>query len=112
MGISTAPAKKTSAPLHDLAGNRRLLVEAVDGAQAVVAVGDDDAAIGGVAHEEDGGKLLAVEDLLPVFFHEVVADAEERQSRRAEDVLRLERRHGGGLQALHVPGGGLRIEDE
>src|SRR5262245_39695789 len=72
----------------DLAGNLGVLVERVDRAQAVVAVGDHHLAMRLVAHEEQRRELLAVADLLAVLFNVLVADAEQRKARSAEDVLR------------------------
>src|SRR6266581_2919101 len=83
-----SPATAAGRPSDDLAGNHRVFVTRVDGTQAVVAVRDDDLAIGRIPYEKQGRERLARGDLLAIPLDMGVADPEERQARRAKDVLR------------------------
>src|SRR5215471_21636764 len=87
--------------LDDLAGNDGVLVVRVDGAQPVIAVGDDESTVHRVANEQQGRERDSRRDLLIVLLDVGVADTEQRESRSAKDVLRLELGHRGATQPLH-----------
>jgi hypothetical protein len=60
----------------------------------VIAVGDHDLAAQLVPYQQQRRELLAVLDLLPVFFDVVVADAEQAQARRTEISFALNEDNG------------------
>src|SRR5438067_2058435 len=96
-GRWSAPSAWPQRESDNLAGNHRILVHRVDGAQAVIPVSDDDPARGGHSHEQQRRKRLAPGDLLEVALDVRVAHTKERKAGRPEDVLRLE------LRDLRVP---------
>lgn len=63
----------------DLARDDDVLVERVDRTQAVVPVGNDDATIRGIAHEEERRHGVAGDNLLFVGFDVRVPQRKERQ---------------------------------
>src|SRR5258706_10845652 len=65
-----------------------------------------------VADEQDRRERLALEDLPAVLVDEIVAGAEQREPRGAEDVLRLEFGHPGALELSHIPARDLLRKDE
>ena len=107
-----SPPLSGSSISGNLAGNQRIFVERVNGAKAVIAVGDDDLAIGGVSHEQDRREFLPGADFIAVSFYVKIAGAQQREPRGAEDILGLELRDLGRLQAGNQPAGSLVIVDE
>src|SRR5207248_9446515 len=92
---------------HDLARNLGVFVKRVHRAEAMVTVGDNDLAVRLVAHLEDLRELPAVADFLLILLHMLVAHAEQRESRGAEDILRLEARERRAEQLFDELGSGL-----
>ena len=63
--------------LHDLAVNKSVLVKAINGAEPMVTVCDDDLAVDLITNEEQWRERLASANLFAVFFHMGIADAEQ-----------------------------------
>jgi hypothetical protein len=62
---------------HDFAGNPRILVEAVDGAEPMVAIRDEDLVILRVANHKQWRERLATSDFPAVGFHVRIAYSEQ-----------------------------------
>src|ERR1039458_1941255 len=92
---------------HNFAGNQRVFVEGIHGAEPVIAVGDDDLAVAGVAHQQNRRERLPGADFVAIFPDVRIADAQQREAGRAENILGLELRGGRGLERGDEPAGRL-----
>ena len=86
---------------HDLARDDGVFVIPVHGAQAMVAIRDDDPSAGLVADEQNRREPMPALNLLAILLNVRIADAEEGQRGCAKDVLRLELRDPRAAQLGH-----------
>lgn len=83
----------------DLAGNHGVLVERVNRAEPVIAVGNDELAVPRVAAEQDRRYGLLENDQRPISLDVTVRAAQHGQFRGSENILGRELRNPGTLQA-------------
>jgi len=75
---------------RNLARNQCVFVERVNRAQPMITIGDHDLAVLVVSDQKKRRERLSAFDSLAVFFYVIIAQAEKRQARRSENILRFE----------------------
>jgi len=73
----------------DLAGNHRILIDRIDGAEAMIAIGNNHLRIA-IPHEEQRRQFCSLTDFPEVLLNMGIADAEQREAGCAENVLSFE----------------------
>jgi hypothetical protein len=74
----------------DFAGDQSHFIEAVDRAQAMVAIGNDDCAQLRRTHQKQRRQGRAFDYFLTIFLDVQIAHAQQRQSRGSKDVFGFE----------------------